>query len=85
MAVLDAADGRLLATWPTGPFPAALALNPGPGRLYVQNEGDNTHHRAGYALRRRGGAAEHARLLTDLAVSSGSGRLYAPNWVANAW
>jgi YVTN family beta-propeller protein len=83
VAVLDAADGRLLATWPTGPFPAALALNPVPGRLYVQNEGDNT-----LTVLDTHSGAEVARLSmpgipTDLAVSSGSGRVYAPNWVAN--
>lgn len=83
VAVVATDSGALLATWPTGPFPAALNLDPGLGRLFVLSEGDNSVTVLDVQDGRSVARIDVPGNAMDLAVDAARARVYVASWLAN--
>jgi YVTN family beta-propeller protein len=83
VAVLDALDGTLLATWPAGAFPAQLALDSSLGQLYVVNEAVNTLTVLGLQTGVMLAQVPMSGNPTDVAVSDTTGRVYVTDWITH--
>ena len=82
VAVLDAVEGTVLATWLAGAYPAQLALDLQLGQLYVVNEVVNLLTVLDMATGAILGQIPMPGNPTDVAVSAGSGRVYVSDWIA---